>query len=45
MAGYYDYNNNCDYSKEREKEVTIGVYKLAMKKTVIISDRAVFWVL
>ena len=32
MAGYYDYNNNCDYSKEREKEVTIGVYKLAMKK-------------
>ncbi|SCP96239.1 nucleotide sugar dehydrogenase [Anaerobium acetethylicum] len=31
MAGYYDYFNCGDYSKEDEKECIIGVYRLAMK--------------
>lgn len=30
-AGYYDYGDNTDYDVSREKEVTIGVYRLSMK--------------
>ena len=31
MAGYYDYCDQGDFSKEREKECIIGVYRLTMK--------------
>ncbi|HEM5222189.1 TPA: nucleotide sugar dehydrogenase, partial [Streptococcus suis] len=31
MAGYYDYSGHDSYSRQQEKEITVGVYRLTMK--------------
>ena len=31
LAGYYDYETNSSFDSQREREVTIGIYRLTMK--------------
>nr|AKE79137.1 UDP-glucose 6-dehydrogenase [Streptococcus suis]AKE79162.1 UDP-glucose 6-dehydrogenase [Streptococcus suis] len=31
MAGYYDYSEHDSYSRQQEKEITVGIYRLTMK--------------
>ncbi|HEL1592095.1 TPA: nucleotide sugar dehydrogenase [Streptococcus suis] len=31
MAGYYDYSGHDSYSRQQEKEIIVGVYRLTMK--------------
>ncbi|MGQ7392123.1 nucleotide sugar dehydrogenase [Streptococcus suis] len=31
MAGYYDYSDHGSYSRQQEKEITVGIYRLTMK--------------